>query len=114
MYPTSAMIRPRTNESTSLVGAIAPIVPRLVTKMVSPYWHIAWSVSPYGFATIDDLVNPIKRKYAHTRLLNFCEVGSGFLEPLDERAISFATVAVANGAADNILTLTDVHSLLRM
>jgi hypothetical protein len=71
-------------------------------------------MSPNGFPTVNHLVKPVKRKYALIVLLNYCEISSGFLEVRDEWAISFPTFAMASGAAEDILTLTDVFGLLRV
>src|ERR1035437_487675 len=106
------MIRPRAYELSSW-GVAYPPENFFCFRSIftSPYWHFARSVSRDHFPTVNHLVNPVKRKYALVVLLNCCEVGSGFLEPIGQWSISFPTVAMTNGATVDILGLTDVDPL---
>ena len=63
---------------------------------------------PDRYSTVNNVVEPVKREYAHIGLLNFCEVGRASVKKLDELAISLPTVAMANGTVENILVLTDI------
>jgi hypothetical protein len=75
MQPMRAMIWPRTYDSRSFGLTRKPVVRSIHSRF--PYWHFARSMGCHYLPTINDPVKPVKRKYAHIVLLNFCKIGNG-------------------------------------
>ena len=65
------------------------------------------------FATVDDPVNLVERKYARIVLCKLCKIARRFAQQYGKWAISFCVDAMANRTTGFVLLLTNVCGLLR-